>query len=588
MRDTNANLTGRDINVALTESIYGGGGYDFEVEPEKVGQPLNLFKWASFYAIVTGDPPPNAAGDPSRHANEVGNIFFGNPGGVSSGVNLVVNYETVYFGSLVGPEHQLLNQEKVVNQSFGFDQGQDDGRDREWDRYVTHFSTIFVSALGNTDYPPVGPESPATAYNGLGVAAYGEGNFSEHGPTGDGRSKPDITAPERYTSYSAPQVSGAAAILLQAAALSPSPTPGARDPRTIKALLLNGAVKPLYERDHNYRWRQTRDGVTRPLDIYHGAGILNVFNSYRQLQAGRHAPGAYGNVASGWYFRAIAEGSAETYTFTLAEGRYDATATLVWHRKRNETVTGINNLNLCVFSGGIGASCSDEAAIASSVSTVDNVEHLFLRSLPAGTYHLRVERTDNVVDGDDDYALAFNFAAIQSFTAASRLTHSGVGAFDVPLPLTGLPGIESRFGSGANRDQYQVVFTFPVAVTAVKAVVSDGTAGATLVAGDERSTTKTVNLTGVGDQQQITVALIGVENGSNMSDVAVQMGVLVGDANGDGTVNSGDAQVTRNRSGQLTDGTNFRTDYNLDGTINSGDATIVRTRSGNTIPGYTP
>jgi len=62
------------------------------------------------------------------------------------------------------------------------------------------------------------------------------------------------------------------------------------------------------------------------------------------------------------------------------------------------------------------------------------------------------------------------------------------------------------------------------------------------------------------------------------------MGVLLGDSNGDGTVNSGDAQQTRTRSGQLTDATNFRSDYNLDGTINSGDAFIVRARSGQTIP----
>jgi hypothetical protein len=62
------------------------------------------------------------------------------------------------------------------------------------------------------------------------------------------------------------------------------------------------------------------------------------------------------------------------------------------------------------------------------------------------------------------------------------------------------------------------------------------------------------------------------------------MNVLVGDTNGDKFVNSGDATVTRTRSGQTTNATNFRTDYNLDGTINSGDATVVRTRSGQSLP----
>jgi hypothetical protein len=62
------------------------------------------------------------------------------------------------------------------------------------------------------------------------------------------------------------------------------------------------------------------------------------------------------------------------------------------------------------------------------------------------------------------------------------------------------------------------------------------------------------------------------------------MGVLVGDTNGDGFVNSGDSLQTRNRSGQTTDLTNFRSDVNADGFINSGDTTLVRARSGTFLP----
>jgi hypothetical protein len=61
------------------------------------------------------------------------------------------------------------------------------------------------------------------------------------------------------------------------------------------------------------------------------------------------------------------------------------------------------------------------------------------------------------------------------------------------------------------------------------------------------------------------------------------MGVLIGDANQSGSVQSGDAQLTRNRSGQTADATNFRSDFNADGSINAGDATIARTRSGNSL-----
>ena len=49
-------------------------------------------------------------------------------------------------------------------------------------------------------------------------------------------------------------------------------------------------------------------------------------------------------------------------------------------------------------------------------------------------------------------------------------------------------------------------------------------------------------------------------------------------------MNAGDALQTRNRSGQATDATNFRSDVNVDAFVNSGDTTIVRSRSGNFLP----
>ncbi len=40
----------------------------------------------------------------------------------------------------------------------------------------------------------------------------------------------------------------------------------------------------------------------------------------------------------------------------------------------------------------------------------------------------------------------------------------------------------------------------------------------------------------------------------------------------------------RNRSGQTTDATNFRSDFSLDGSVDCGDAITVRSRSGTAIP----
>ena len=87
----------------------------------------------------------------------------------------------------------------------------------------------------------------------------------------------------------------------------------------------------------------------------------------------------------------------------------------------------------------------------------------------------------------------------------------------------------------------------------------------------------------MANAQTITLGLADVSNGTETANVALPIGFLFGDATTDGTVNSGDAIVTRNRSGQTADANNFRSDVNCDGTIHSGDALVARARSGTTL-----
>ncbi len=94
----------------------------------------------------------------------------------------------------------------------------------------------------------------------------------------------------------------------------------------------------------------------------------------------------------------------------------------------------------------------------------------------------------------------------------------------------------------------------------------------------------TVNVVGVTNAQYITVTLAGVNDGTNTNDVAVRMGILVGDANGDRTVNSADVGLTKSKSGQSVDSTNFREDLNADGGLNSGDVGLVKSKSGTGLP----
>jgi hypothetical protein len=169
--------------------------------------------------------------------------------------------------------------------------------------------------------------------------------------------------------------------------------------------------------------------------------------------------------------------------------------------------------------------------------------------------------------------------APQLTSAVSRKNHGSAGAFDINLPLTGAPGVESRNSAG----NHTLAFTFCGNIVGGSASATNASiSGAPIISGN----TMTVNLTGVPNAQKVTVTLSGVNDGSGaiMPDTAVTMGVLAGDSNGDSSVNAGDALQTRNRSGQAVDATNCRTDFNLDGVINAGDALLARAQSGSTIP----
>ncbi len=137
-------------------------------------------------------------------------------------------------------------------------------------------------------------------------------------------------------------------------------------------------------------------------------------------------------------------------------------------------------------------------------------------------------------------------------SVVSRKTHGGAGSFDISLPQSGPAGIECRTG-GVSLD-YQVVVTFASPVTASGAAVTGGTGSVSSATGSGTSTL-TVNLTGVTNIQVITVTLNGVSGGAGSGNIAISMGVLVGDTNANAVVNAGDTSQTKGRSGQVTDGT---------------------------------
>jgi len=170
-------------------------------------------------------------------------------------------------------------------------------------------------------------------------------------------------------------------------------------------------------------------------------------------------------------------------------------------------------------------------------------------------------------------------APLQLTTAVSRKTHGAAGAFDINLPLSGTPGLESRIGD------YTMVATFTNNIVSGNANVTSGvgTVNGSPVFSDN---TMTISLTGVATAQTLTVTLSNVTDvfSQVLPDTPVSMSVLIGDANANRTVNAADVSLTKAQLGQNVTASNFREDPNANGVINSGDVSLVKSHLGEGVP----
>ena len=164
--------------------------------------------------------------------------------------------------------------------------------------------------------------------------------------------------------------------------------------------------------------------------------------------------------------------------------------------------------------------------------------------------------------------------------AVSRKTHGTAGTFDINLPLSGEPGLESR-SSGGN---HTMVITFSNDVVSGNATLINGTGS---VSGSPifSANTMTVNLTGVTNAQMITVRLSGVTDTMSqvLPDTDINMNILIGDVNVNKVVNATDVSQTKSSPGAPVDGTNFRTDIDASGSINATDIGLVKSMSGTAL-----
>jgi hypothetical protein len=120
-------------------------------------------------------------------------------------------------------------------------------------------------------------------------------------------------------------------------------------------------------------------------------------------------------------------------------------------------------------------------------------------------------------------------------------------------------------------------------VTVNSAQVTSGTGSVSSFSGGDESEVA-VELTGVSNGQRIKLTLAGVNDGTSSSDVAIPMGVLVGDVDASGRVDAADVSLVRQQTLQPVTTSNFREDVNTSGRIDAADVSVVRQQTLTSLP----
>jgi hypothetical protein len=208
-----------------------------------------------------------------------------------------------------------------------------------------------------------------------------------------------------------------------------------------------------------------------------------------------------------------------------------------------------------------------------------------LSGLPAGTNSGRIAFRYLVADtssggdyiGIDTLNLTGGSATPPAFqSAASRKTHGAAGTFDLPLTIVAPPGVNHNPTTEPRQGPTQtIVFTFDKPLNAATVAIAEGTAtaGAPTFSGND----VVVGLTGVTNQQYVTVALTNVAStdGGTGGSASVRIGFLLGDVNGSRVVSVADLGLVNAVLAQTVTASNYLKDVNASGTLTVADKGIT-------------
>lgn len=423
LRQIYPSLNGAGVAVGQAEADASGGtATPPQFEPTATNYPGVAF---TYYNGLNSTTTANdgTLGATSSHADAVASYYYGT-NGVASGVSSV----TVYSAGLFTTNLRFSALPKVVNMSFTYTSGTTNNA--AYDAAAISNQTIFVAAAGNSGTPA----SPSTAYNVISVSS--STATVSIGAAGHYADKPDISAPGNETSYTAPVVSGAAAILVQAGSAGLSgwtntEKSNAVDFRAIKALLLNGAVKP-----SDYFTNAYAPTATSPLSLQYGSGVVNVYNAVVNLYAGEDAAqytatiasgtGVYSSLSAktllgtaGWNLGTLTASrnhdAVDGYAMSLTAGTAYV-ATITWAATASGTTENLDKIDLYLYDEATGT------LQASSVAALSSVQQIYFTPASAGRYDLFVRlEGSSLGSATDSYGLAFAETSVACFAAGTRI-----------------------------------------------------------------------------------------------------------------------------------------------------------------------
>ena len=400
-------------------------------------------------AELSGKTITNVSGTSSAlswHADRVAWNFYGNTHSIASGISQINGYDAsnwmasgfLNHGKTTAP--QVVN-DRLANHSWVAGNSSSDRSILSRIDYVVETDDFLqVAGLDNSRR---GYTVLADAFNAITVGVtsgvHDSGTYAVDALYVANRTRPTLVAPGNYsgdpnaidtkTSYAAPQVAAATAVLLETAAnpaLSNGSYLGPRTGRTvhhaetteaIKAALMAGAdraVDNAFGPDLSDYAVDTANGLSRA----YGAGQLNVYNSYRIIAAGEQDSAEDGNPADIGRFGfdydpafggANASNATASYEFTAGAGHHTLIASLVWNLDVVGGDTGFStnatlyNLDLLLYD----LDASGTEPIVASSSLIDNTENLFFELTTGHRYSMQVAPGIDQGTFEWDYALAW-------------------------------------------------------------------------------------------------------------------------------------------------------------------------------------